>query len=168
MSVARAAASAYDKLVAQSTRLYFSATDSISAPRMITLPKGRIGASALLGILESALKGIEGERYFHYTNGTSAEAIASSGTILARQGFVYVTPAMMGPRLAELALFAGNPFKAGYTDFVVSMVFDPAATATLVPDPSIAIGYMHPGSIRSGRNGVNIIGVFENPFDDPF
>ncbi len=38
-------------------------------------------------------------------------------------------------------------------------------SATLLPDPSLmGLGYKHPGSIREGRNGVDLT-VFEyNPF----
>ncbi len=132
------------------------------------LNKKLAGAATIANALKGPNKSLH---YYHYTDlkgaiGIYKSIVKGNATISAGyKGGVYVTKEALGPRLAELSLFVGNPDFNGRGNYVISILGTEAFAANLREDRSIAIGSFHSGSIRTRQySGMQFVGPYSNPF----
>lgn len=81
---------------------------------------------------------------------------------MENRGRTYFTDVAIPKGDVNDMLFIGAPSHAGRGEAVVIFTYDPKDFAS-VPDPSVPIGRIHPGSIRDGRESVRFRYVGPNP-----
>ena len=136
-----------------------------------------LGNSSSMSLIETGVNVEEAGReiWFHYTDYNSAVDIARTQRISGRSSVgpvnwsnrsapVYISQRVGSPNDISNALLLGRPDAAA--EFVVMFSAPPSFRTVLRPDPRtvLAGGYIHPGSIRNGRNGVQFHYVGQNPF----
>lgn len=102
---------------------------------------------------------------YHFTTKEAAAQIAASGVIAQNRGKTYFTNIPLDPKNVVQSLFLGRSTHSNRGESMVMFTYDPKDFAS-VADPSVALGRIHFGSIRNGRESVQFhyVGPNGSPF----